>query len=292
MSKAKEERNLIVVKRPEFLACSFLWLRQTTGDEHQSCRWGRSAVRKSLILFSALFLALPVRATVRVMVQDTNGVAWIKYQCTAGEVVRAFALNVSVDRGQIFAVSDFFVGPSLAGFRGYGIFPASFRDHATVNSGTNVTYDLTQYNPLAVPADNPGDTLPGLNSSGVTLELGALWDPTLPSAVPPTNGTLCALHLTRAANVSIAANVSRGGIVLSPADIIASTVFVGAFVDADSIITSESVVNGVLHLTFKGGVLETAPTLSGPWTSTGNSSGTYNETITSPGPKFYRVHHN
>ena len=247
---------------------------------------------KYLILLSACLLTVPVRATVRVLVQDTNGVAWIKYQCTAGEVVRAFALNVSVDRGQIFGVSDFLVGPSLAGSRGYGIFPASFRDHATVNSGTNVTFDLTQYSPLAVPADNPSDTLPGLNSSGVTLELGALWDPTVPAAVPPSSGTLCALHLTRAANVTITANNSRGGIVLAPTDILASAAFVGGFVDADAVITSESLVNGVLRLTFKGGVLETAPSLSGPWTSTGNSTGTYSETIASSGAKFYRVHHN
>lgn len=249
-------------------------------------------MRKYLILLSVCLLAIPARATVRVLVQDTNGVAWIKYQCTAGEVVRAFALNISVDQGQIFGVSDFLVGPSVAGSRGYGIFPASFRDHATVNSATNVTYDLTQYSPLAVPADNPGDTLPGLNSSGVTLELGALWDPTLPAAVPPTNGTLCALHLTRAANVTISANNSRGGIVLSPPDIVTSAAFVGGFVDADAVITSHTLVNGVLTLTFKGGVLETAPTLSGPWTSTGNNTGTYTETIATSGAKFYRVHHN
>src|SRR2546430_10405530 len=99
-----------------------------------------------LILLSVLLFSFPSKGTVRVFVQDTNGVAWLKYQCTAGEVVRAFALNVTVDNGQIFDISDFVVGPSLSTSKGYGIFPASFRDHAIVNSGTNVSYDLTQYN--------------------------------------------------------------------------------------------------------------------------------------------------
>jgi len=67
-------------------------------------------------------------ATVRLFVQDTNGVAWLKYQCTAGAVVRAFALDVTVDQGVIFRVSDFLVGVSKPGAQGYGIFPASFRD--------------------------------------------------------------------------------------------------------------------------------------------------------------------
>jgi len=248
-------------------------------------------VHKYPVLLIVWLMAASAQCSVRVYVQATNGVAWLKYQCTTGEVVRAFALDVSVDNGVIFAVSDFFIGPSRADAQGYGIFPASFRDHATVISGTNVSFDLSQYNPLAVTADNPSGTLPGLNSSGVTLELGGLWDPGVPAAVPGTNGNLCALHLSRAANVSIAANTARGGISLSPLDIVTPIMFTGAFVDADAVITSEKVVNGVLMLTFKGGELETAPSLFGPWTLTGNSTGSYTETIGSSSAKFYRVHH-
>lgn len=249
-------------------------------------------MRRTLILFSVMLALGRVEAAVQVSVQATNGVAWLKYQCTAGEVVRAFALDVSVDNGVIFAVSDFFVGPSRASAQGYGIFPASFRDHATVSSGTNVTFDLTQYSPLAVVADDPSGTLPGLNSSGVTLELGALWDPTVPAAVPGIAGTLCSIHLSRAANVSVAANVARGGIVLSPPDVAPSLQFAGAFVDADAEVTNTKVANGVLTLTFKAGVLEWAPSVDGPWTSTGNGSGTYTETIGNSAEKFFRVQHN
>src|SRR6266849_8319295 len=116
------------------------------------------SMRWRVILLAVVLQAITSSASVRVFVQDTNGVAWIKYQCTAGEVVRAFALDVTMDQGVIFRVSDFLVGVSKPGAQGYGIFPASFRDHATVGPGTNVTFDITQYSPMAVVTDYPGDT--------------------------------------------------------------------------------------------------------------------------------------
>jgi len=97
--------------------------------------------------------------------------------------------------------------------------------------------------------------------------------------------------LSRAANVVVAPNVSRGGIVLSPPDVLATPVFTGSFVDADALITSARVTNGVIVLTFKGGELETAPSVIGPWTGTGNSSGTYSAAIAGSATSFYRVHH-
>jgi hypothetical protein len=113
----------------------------------------------------------------------------------------------------------------------------------------------------------------------------------VPGAIPPGSGTLCALHLSRAANVTIAANVSRGGVVASPPEVVLTPVFNGAFVDADAVILSTTITNGSVQLTFKGGELETAPTVSGPWTGTGNSSGMFSEPIAPSGSKFYRVHH-
>ena len=94
--------------------------------------------RSIITTVSACLLAAAAQAEVRVFVEDSNGSAVLKYQCTAGEVMRAFALNVSTDRGQIIGISNFFVGPSTAAAHGYGIFPAAFRDHvaATVTSGS------------------------------------------------------------------------------------------------------------------------------------------------------------
>lgn len=124
----------------------------------------------------AFLITLPVVPTafaeVRVFVQSSNAVARVNYECTAGEVVRAFALDVSVDTGQIIGISDYFRGLSTVENQGYGIFPASFRDNITVDPWNNINWNASEYTPLAVMADNPVDTLAGLNSSGVTLELG------------------------------------------------------------------------------------------------------------------------
>src|SRR5579864_4403002 len=78
---------------------------------------------------TALLLAAPVRGDVRVLIQNSNSVAWVNYECTAGELVRAFALDVSVDSGQIVGISNFFRGPCTASAAGYGIFPASLRPY-------------------------------------------------------------------------------------------------------------------------------------------------------------------
>src|SRR5438128_1870131 len=98
-------------------------------------------------------LAASALAEVRVFVQEENMVASVKYECTGGEVVRAFGLNVTVDHGQIIGVSNYFKGESTAAARGYGIFPAAFRDHITVGSGTNINWDVPGYAPLAVVGD-------------------------------------------------------------------------------------------------------------------------------------------
>jgi len=48
-----------------------------------------------------IFLLLPtsMQATMNVFAEAWDGQAWIRYECTAGEVVRAFALDISVDQG-------------------------------------------------------------------------------------------------------------------------------------------------------------------------------------------------
>ena len=241
-----------------------------------------------LLLLSLFWLTNCSRGNVRVFVQETNGMAEIHYECTAGEVIRALALDVTVDHGTIIAVTNFFRGPSTANAQGYGIFPASFRDHVTVFSGTNADWAASEYSPVAVAADKPEDTLPGLNSSGVTLELGAIWDPAVPAAVPPPRGTLCALRISRATHVAVAANVSRGGIVAAPPDVSLTPEFTGALIGPA--IASAKLANGVMTILFKGGELESAPTLSGPWTGTANTNGTYTETIGAFPARFYRVH--
>ena len=247
-------------------------------------------MRTCLVFMSICLLSAWAQAEVRVFVQDIGGVAWIKYECTAGEVVRAFTLNVSVNKGKIVGISDFSRGPSTAGARGYGIFPAAFRDHITPGSGTNIDWNVGGYTPLAVVADRPSDTLPGLNSSGVTLEFGGLWDPSVPAAMPESAGTLCALQISEPAQVSVAANLARGGVVSAIPDVPLAPVFSGAAVAPPfPAITGVTLVNGLVTVHFKDGELLTAPTPTGPWTGTGNTSGTYTNAVQGTVAQFYRV---
>jgi hypothetical protein len=243
-------------------------------------------MKGTLGLMTGLLLIAPARAEVRVFVQNSNGVACINYQCTAGELVRSFALDVSVDRGQIVGISNFWRGPSTATGTGYGIFPASFRDHLT-GYGTNINWNVSGYTPLAVSADLPADTLPGLNSSGVTLEFGGLWDSRVPASIPSPMGTLCVLTLSQPALVSVAPNSSRGGVTGAFPESPINPVFNGALVSASTI--SAALQNGSCSVHFTGGELQTAPSPEGPWTGTGNLSGDYTESIETNQTRFFRV---
>ena len=269
----------------------------TTGVSIRGDRWlGRrnahtqeTAEVMRVFVLPMLVLVVVTRAEVRVFVEESNGLALIKYECTAGEAVRAFALDVRVDRGRIVGISHFFRGESRAGSRGYGIFPASFRDHLTVTSRTNVNWESSDYCPLAVRADYPADTLAGLGASGVTLELGALWDPSVPEAIPGPAGTLCALHLSEAAQVWPTANASRGGVIPALADVVLTPVFDGAFVDPTIQIRDITLVGGVLTINFQGGELESASSIEGPWVGTGNRTGQFMDSVGSHPARFYRV---
>jgi hypothetical protein len=246
-------------------------------------------MKKSLTRCAVLLLAGSACASVQVYVEEGDGKAWIKYHCTAGELVRAFALDVTVTEGQITNISDFSRGESTITARGYGFFPASFRDHITVTSGTNINWNVSTYTPLAVQADQPTDTQPGLNSTGVTLEFGALWAPNVAAAMPLPSGVLCALQISQPAQVSVAANQARSGVVSALAENIITPVFNGAFVDPSVVITGIVQTNGIMKITFKGGELDAASGMGGPWSGTGNRSGTYIEPLSLATPRFFRV---
>jgi hypothetical protein len=99
---------------------------------------------------------------------------------------------------------------------------------------------------------------------------------------------LWSLQLSEPANVSVTANASRGGIIPSPPDAAIAPAFAGALVGPA--ITRLSCTNGTVTLLFQDGELETAASLNGPWTGTGNRTGTFFDTTTNSTTKFYRVH--
>jgi hypothetical protein len=241
------------------------------------------------ILLILLAWPVPARAVVTIFVQDVGGAAQIEYKCSAGEMVRAFALDVSVDAGQIIGVRDFFRGESTAEAQGYGVFPASLRDQVVASGGLDLDWAHPDYTPLASAADSPLDTLPGLGSAGVTLEFSGLWDPRVLAARPGQQGVLCVLDITEPALVTLSPNASRGGVVSArPGDSIA-TVFAEAQVTPVAIL-EVSVADDTLTVRFSGGELQTATTLDGEWAGTGDSDGEYSESTHDGETRFFRVY--
>lgn len=180
-------------------------------------------MRKLSLLLASLLFATPAIAAVRITVEPDGSMAAIKY-ATDGERVRAFALDITVNKGKILAISDFIRGESTAQNPGYGIFPGNFARYITVNAATGevVTWDPAEYTPVADPCD-PG-ALGGLGTNGITVEMGALYYPPTDDSpnAPPTSGLLFKLTLSEAANVTIALNELRGGVVLTNPEIAAT----------------------------------------------------------------------
>lgn len=173
-------------------------------------------MRKLSFVLAMLLLATPAFAAVRVIVEPDGSTAAIKYE-TDGEKVRAFALDITVDKGTIDAITDFVRGESTAQAPGYGIFPANFGRFINVDPDTGEVADwnVDDYTPVADPCD-PG-ALGGLGTDGITIEMGALYYPTdddSPNA-PPNSGQLFKLTLSEPAAVTVALNEIRGGIVLT-----------------------------------------------------------------------------
>lgn len=174
-------------------------------------------MRKIAVTLAVLLLATPALAEVRIIIEDEgNWTAAIKYE-TDGEVVRAFALDIQVVGATIDACSDYVKGESAPGNVGYGIFPANFSRHITVDAATGevTTWDVNEYTPVADAAD-PG-ALGGLGTDGVTIEMGGLWYP--PEAdspnAPGNSGLLCKLTVSDDCTMSAEENPTRGGVVLT-----------------------------------------------------------------------------
>jgi hypothetical protein len=179
-------------------------------------------MKKLSFVLATLLLTTQAWATVHITVVPNGKAATVNY-ATDGEKVRAFALDITVDKGVIQGISGFIRGESTRASPGYGIFPANFARHITVDPATgNVAkWDVNDYTPVADPCD-PG-ALGGLGTSGITIEMGALYYPTDDSSVnaPLNQGTLFKLTLSDAANLTIKLNEARGGVVLTNPDVAA-----------------------------------------------------------------------
>jgi hypothetical protein len=175
-------------------------------------------MRTLILAVTVLLLAAPVWATVTITatVDGTNPQkVWIGYTSTEGERIRAFALDITVTDGNIIDVNenDYAVGDDNGG---YGIFPGSFAAAPiAVNPTTGMVdnWAVAGYSPVA-PAGDP-DALPGIGTSGVTIEMGSLYDTAAPSQ---TAGTLCSVTVDEnVTELCVTANAIRGNVVLESA---------------------------------------------------------------------------
>jgi hypothetical protein len=174
-------------------------------------------MKKLCMLLAVLVAASPALSAVRITAQPDGLTVAIKYAVDEPEKVRAFALDITVDKGKIVSISDFIRGESTAAKPGYGIFPANFARYITVNADTGevAKWDVNDYTPVADPCDS--GALGGLGTNGITIEMGALYYPTENSSpnAPPNSGTLFKLTLSEPATVTLALNEIRGGVVLT-----------------------------------------------------------------------------
>lgn len=166
-------------------------------------------MRKMIFALVVVMLATAAWADIAITVTDQGeGKAAIGYSGT--ELARAFALDITVDAGTIDAISDFAVGDDN---NGYGIFPGNFSRYITVDATTGEVTDwaVAGYTPVA-DSNDPG-ALGGLGTSGITIEMGSLYD----TKAPPLAGTLCVITVSESCKVTVTTNATRGNVVLEDA---------------------------------------------------------------------------
>jgi hypothetical protein len=168
-------------------------------------------MRKLFFVLVVTVLTAPVWATVTITATDLGeGVVAIDYSSDDAELVRAFALDITVDSGTIDAISDFKVGDDN---NGYGIFPGNFSLYINVDPATGEVSDwgVAGYSPVA-DGNDPG-ALGGLGTNGITIEMGSLYD----TKAPPKQGRLCTVTCSESCLLTVNTNATRGNVVLEDA---------------------------------------------------------------------------
>lgn len=169
-------------------------------------------MRKMILALVVVLIAAPAWGAVTITLTDEgNGVVAIGYDSTGeAELVRAFALDISVTDGTITDVTDYVVGDDNGG---YGIFPANFSRFITVDGQTGEVADwgVAGYSPVA-DANDTG-AAGALGTSAITIEMGSLYD----TQAPAKTGLLCKVVLDGGAEICVTPNAVRGGIVLEDA---------------------------------------------------------------------------
>lgn len=143
---------------------------------------------------------------------DSNTVT-VNYSVSEPNKVRAFALDITVDSPAAINTIDY-NDPN------YWVYPGSI----VIASGAVTDYGSPDANSI----DFPMGTLPGLDSNGVTIEMGSLYSPTGDNETnaPGWSGTLLKFtvcHVFDGCKVKITENAIRGGIVLTNPNVVPTT---------------------------------------------------------------------
>jgi len=160
-------------------------------------------MKKILFALVALMFAVPAMADVDIsiaQVDDTNEVI-ISITSTETNLVRAYALDIQLgpnggDSNDPHILEVTALNP------GYWVFPGTIQinvDGQVTNPGS----------PVGEYGDLPSDTLGGIDSNGVTVELASLYAGD--GNEPGQNGALLSVKVSDDACINITANVSRAG---------------------------------------------------------------------------------
>ena len=236
-------------------------------------------MRMMILALAVLLLAAPALATVTITATHLGDkVVEISYDAASEtELVRAFALDITVTDGNIVDVNGFEAGDDNGR---YGIFPGNFSRFITVNSTTGDVddWDVAEYTPVADGAD-PG-AQGGLGTPGVTIEMGALYDAV--ENAPGKSGVLCTITVSDDCTVELALNGMRGNVVLETAEEPVEVVLVGCEVITDCIATSHPDYN--MWVALEKPECWCAPPFGSGYQCVGDADG-----ATSPPPFSFRV---
>lgn len=165
-------------------------------------------MKKFAFLLAMLVLAAPAMATVTVSCVVVDTTVTVSYASTEPNEIRAFALDITVNSGTITSVTAAKEGESTSASKGYGIFPGTIYI---------VDGDVCDWNTPVAPSGDPCAE-GGIGTGGITVELGSLYEdgnaPLQPGPLP----LLSFVMTDSSANVTIAENARRGGVVMKNPD--------------------------------------------------------------------------
>jgi hypothetical protein len=158
-------------------------------------------MKKIIFILAVLVCIAPAMAVVEVSCDASDTTVTVSYDVTGGDtnLPRAFALDITVDSGA--TITSF----------------TRLNDKFWVHPGSIniVDGDLQgEGNAVASQADYPADTLGGVGTAGITVEMGSLYEAGDAPNTPTASEDLFSFVVSGDCTVSIAENTARGGVVI------------------------------------------------------------------------------